>query len=710
MPTKARPICRKAALTLLAACCLCGTVGAQQAAPLARVLPLKEALAQVAGGLSTLQNPVAVYHVGSRPEGPLLQDYVASLLAVHLRQRGFPAQRVAYRAAGGPEGLPGCFLHVLRVEGASVFVLPGTSLQDGERRLRVVAYEVATGQELLSMERAFHLPAALEPLVAGKRDRMGQQDRKWCRLFEEMFPPARASSFERTLHSAEAEFFYENGIWEAAGTRYLDSASPSPDRHFMRAVVSLQLAGRGQLAHAHLQDVLNQHPDSGALYALGGWLMRRRNRPSDALMMLEQARLVDMAREGLYVYARALTALEEDDPEQAERFLTRSTEMLPGKLFAQLETARFFWNHSRLEKALEHYRRATKTEGCTAETWAELGMLLDASDDARGAIAALRQAFRLRNDSAAITRHLASLLRGQGDYDGALEVLRRAAEVNPCSAALLAAYGDGAAGMWLIDEAEAQFRRAAQVEADFPYATARLAGVLALQRRYGQAQPLLTKLLAQHPDYLPARLELARLLTEVGQFEEAEAALTEVAKDPEHEPEARIALAELHLASGRPEEAVRNAQIAVSCRSDAASYASLCDAFLAAGQNEKAQSAAMAGLEQSADSARVHLALARVRQVQGRTDEALNEAERALELDPYSVEALRLSGALRRERGELRECAALWQRALALNPWYAQLHFDLSRLLGERLGDTRAAIEHYARYLELERARIEAGG
>ncbi|NIO12660.1 MAG: hypothetical protein GTO31_02045, partial [Xanthomonadales bacterium] len=70
---------------------------------------------------------------------------------------------------------------------------------------------------------------------------------------------------------------------------------------------------------------------------------------------------------------------------------------------------------------------------------------------------------------------------------------------------------------------------------------------------------------------------------------------------------ARIALAELHLASGRPEEAVRNAQIAVSCRSDAASYASLCDAFLAAGQNEKAQSAAMAGLEQSADSARVHL-------------------------------------------------------------------------------------------------------
>ncbi|MFO8006103.1 MAG: tetratricopeptide repeat protein, partial [Candidatus Brocadiia bacterium] len=140
------------------------------------------------------------------------------------------------------------------------------------------------------------------------------------------------------------------------------------------------------------------------------------------------------------------------------------------------------------------------------------------------------------------------------------------------------------------------------------------------------------------------------------------------------------------------------------------SYAALCEAFLAAGQAEKAQSAAEAALDQSAGSAAAHLAMAQVRRGQGRTEDALAETERALELDPYSVEALRLSGALRRERGELRECAALWQRALALNPWHAQMHFDLSRLLGERLGDTEAAIEHYAQYLELERARIEAGG
>ncbi|MFO8006622.1 MAG: tetratricopeptide repeat protein, partial [Candidatus Brocadiia bacterium] len=558
MPTESKHSARTAVVALLVVFYLCAGVGAQQPAPAARVLPLKDVIAQVAGALASLDDPGAVYHVGSRPDGPLLQDYAATLLAAHLRHRGFPAERVAYVGGGDGQDLPGCFLHVLRVEGAAVFVLPEASLQDGERRLRTVAYEVETGRELFSMERPFHLPAALEPLVAAKRERMSQQDRKWCRLFEEMFPTANTTGFEEKVDAAEADFFYENGIWEPAGTRYLESTSPPPDVHFMRGIVSLQKAGRSQFAHAQLQDALNQHPDSGALYALGGWLMRRRNRAADALMMLEQARLVDMAREGLYVYARALSALEENDAEKAERLLTAAAEMLPEKLFAQVETARFFWNRSRLDEALHYYRRATGTEGCTAETWAELATLLDASDQPQEAVAALQQAFRLRNDSATITRHLASLLRRQGDYQGALEVLRRAAEANPCSAALLAAYGDGAAAMWLIQEAEAQFRRAAEVGQDFPYATARLAAVLALQRRYGRAQPLLTGLLARHPDYHPARLELARLLTEVEQFDEAESALNQVAKDPEHEAEARIALAELYLASGQPQEAIRS--------------------------------------------------------------------------------------------------------------------------------------------------------
>ena len=50
-------------------------------------------------------------------------------------------------------------------------------------------------------------------------------------------------------------------------------------------------------------------------------------------MQLQQARLSDMAREGLYTYARGLIALQQNDDTTAEQALTRAADLLPDRLF-----------------------------------------------------------------------------------------------------------------------------------------------------------------------------------------------------------------------------------------------------------------------------------------------------------------------------------------------------------------------------------------
>ena len=167
-------------------------------------------------------------------------------------------------------------------------------------------------------------------------------------------------------------------------------------------------------------------------------------------------------------------------------------------------------------------------------------------------------------------------------------------------------------------------------------------------------------------------------------------------------------MAELYLTLKKPDEAVRNAQIAVSLRPDAQTYSALSGAFLSSGDADNALSTAKSALEKGPKSADAHLAMGRVLDATGQSADALNEVQAALKLNPYSVDALSLQGTLRRNQNDSRECAALWQRALTLNPWNADLHYRLAELLGKTLGDSAGALEHYNQYLQLEKLRTGA--
>jgi len=680
--------------------------------PSAAALPLAAAIAALADDVAGLGDADAVYALEPSEQASLLDGYVAHMLAAQLQGRGLTVRRFAdplcSPGAQAPETLPRPFLQELRVTGAALFVHASATVKQGERLLTGAVYDAGTGRRTEIGAKAFLLPQELQLLVSGERARLTQKDNNWLEVLDAVFPDASGPAADSLGSPSAAEYLFEAGLWPAAGRALLQAAGNAPNRLFMRSVVALQLGGEGVQAASLVRSAVKKHPDNGPLWTLRGWLSLRQGHPEDAVIWLEQARLCDLAREGLYRYAAGLLAAEEKRDEAARQEFVRAAELLPGELFTQLRAARFYRDRAELSQAVEYYKRATNTAKPTPQTWAELAVALEADGKVDEAIAALRQAFRLETGDLAITRQLAALLKRKGQHEEALDVLRRAADANPRNAGLLAAYGDAAFTMWRVEAAQKAYEESAATSGEVAYAKMRLAALFAATGRCKEARDLLTDLLASRPNYVPARIQLGRLLGQLGRAGEAESLLTEATTSAEYEVGARLALAELYLATKQPHKAVTCAQIAASSRPDGQTYAALAEAFLAAGDIPKADSAVATALEQEPLLPRAHLSAALVLQAKGQTQPALEEASRSIEIDPYSVDALELAGSLYQSAGDFRKCAEFWKRALALDPWHAELHRRLGDVLGPQFGDWAAARDHLTEYVNLEKARTEA--
>lgn len=673
------------------------------------VVLLADALAGAAEALAAFDEPPGGLVFCADAHASLLDAYVVHMLAAHLAARGLRTGRFAAAlpppAGRVPAPLPEPVLKALRNASVTTFV-HAAPVEGAPRYLAAAVYEVGTGGLKGSLRVPFRLSEETAELLTRERQRMSAADADWLELFEATFGPAEpdASSERSPVHVAEAEFLMQAGLWDAAAARFLRLAPAGPNGCFMRGVFASHLAGRRDEAIRLTEGARRSHPESGPLCVLLGWLNLRNGRRDDAVLWFEQARLSDMTREGLYRYAEGLMALERGSDEAAAR-LEAAAARLPDAAFVQLQLARYHGNHSRLQEAIAYYRRALRVGNPKAETWAEFALTLRAAGDRDGALAALRQAFAVSSGNVVINRQLAAALKLKGRHDDALEVLRRAAEAHPHEPAVLASYGDGALEMWRVEAAQQAFEDAVALRAELPYATVRLAAVLALQQQHQRARDMLQDLLARRPEYPPARIELGRLLGRIDQFDQAVAVLEAATVDPACEVDARLALAEVHVAAGRADQAVESAQIATSARPNATTYSALSRAFLAAGEVAKAESAALSALQDDTHSDVAHLALARALRARGQTDQAIAEAERALEVNPFCVDALELEGHLWQDSADTRKCVELWRRTLALNPWNADLHLNLAFALGRRLGDWEAAREHLVRYAELEDMR-----
>ncbi len=91
----------------------------------------------------------------------------------------------------------------------------------------------------------------------------------------------------------------------------------------------------------------------------------------------------------------------------------------------------------------------------------------------------------------------------------------------------------------------------------------------------------------------------------------------------------------------------------------------------------------------------------------GRTDEAIAEYQKAMQINPNDAKPYNNLGVIAYRRGQRNEAEAQLRKALEINPRYAQAHFNLGIALAGR-GQTDEAIGHYEAALEIEPNHVEA--
>jgi tetratricopeptide (TPR) repeat protein len=584
---------------------------------------------------------------------------------------------------------------------------------DGDgNAIRAVLYELNDGRRIYESVYPFRYGerlAFLAPHSGATPGELDAKDEGWLRLLEQVFPAVNPTE-DSAFALAEGDYFFKRGFWRAAAERFNTAVEDTSNSDaFLHRVIALYMAGDVDVAREIVDAGLEKYPDSGPMYALKAWIVLRDGAPDDALMLLEQARLSDVTREGFYLFARYLVQNERERYQEAAESLFRAADVLPDNAFVQLSAGRYCWRQARLENAVEFYRRALAAGANGPQVFVEMGMALDASGEKQEALEILRKGVERYPAHLVLSQHLASLLKITGDYAGAVDVLESLARVCEHSAEAAIAWGDAAEVAWHTDEATRAYEEALQRDPASRLARLGLARIALRKSRPEAAKAVLHDMMQEEKRYCPAVILFARALAEEKQHEAAVEILEDAATDSDCEYSARIALSEVLCAIGRYEAAVEEARIALAIKAGARSYAALARAFLKGGELDSAMNAVKKGLEVQ-NTPELHLVsgliyLARADIAEEGKDavlqQALDAVNKALDMYPVFPDALACRGRISARRGEWQRAVGDLEKAAELDRWDPQLSWELAELLRNQLDRSEDAARYYRRHIEL---------
>ncbi len=167
------------------------------------------------------------------------------------------------------------------------------------------------------------------------------------------------------------------------------------------------------------------------------------------------------------------------------------------------------------------------------------------------------------------------------------------------------------------------------------------------------------------------------------------------------DPMLRMSLADLYLDSGRPHEAIVQAQEAVRIApANAAAHVTLGRAYFASSEEEKAAAEYEAAAKLDPHDGEAYFGLGQMRMFQHRTQEAEEALRRAIQISPNLGPAYAALAQILTSEGKNSEARALLEKAVALNSSDWQSQYELAVLLNQA-GDSARATDMLKRVLQV---------
>ena len=244
-------------------------------------------------------------------------------------------------------------------------------------------------------------------------------------------------------------------------------------------------AGRYAEVESRVRELLEQHPDSGAMWQMLGVVLARQGR--DAVHASEMA-----------------------------------TKLLPGDAGAHNNLGNALARQGRLDQAVASYRQALKLNPGIADAHHNLANALSDLGQFEQAAASYRRALELNPQLEEAHNHLGNVLFELGQLDDAFSHYRRALLLKPDFAEAHNNVGGILRGFGQLEEAIASYRQAMALQPHFAEAHSNLGSALRLLGRTAEAQASCLRALAINPNLTAAVATLAEIHADAGEFAEAE--------------------------------------------------------------------------------------------------------------------------------------------------------------------------------------------
>lgn len=529
--------------------------------------------------------------------------------------------------------------------------------------------------------------------------------------------------------------------------RSLKTNSSNPDALLLRAQLALA-KGKGAEAAADLEKVRSEVPKNAqVLYNLALAYAMEKSRLKAVETLRQAIQLEPGFREAILL--KAQLEIQSRDFSAAADSLASLTTRYPDLAQAHALLGDAYKAQGKLDEALVCYRRWKELAPDAAQSSYAVGVLLRSQEKNEEARQELENAVRLAPDFVLAIEQLAELDFLRNDVAKATERANQLAARNPKSATPLVLLAKIHANQGALREAENDLLKGIELEPKRDDLHQLLAQLYGREKKLPQALEQLNTATSLNPSNSAAWLQAGSLLEQMQRFKEALASYEKVL---ELNPTATVALnnaaylsvehlndvaAAYGYAQKARELAPREPAIAdtfgwVLCRrgdfatavavlreaseklsTNSEVFYHLGTAYYMQAEEESARSALQKACDINQNFAARPAALAQLEVLSVRPETAdaqtVGRLRQRIQSEPADILAHVRLAELLGASGKLEEAAALFLKAVQMNPKSAKLRLALGRFYAEKLHDSKKALEQAKAAREIEPDSLEVG-